>query len=92
MAESATPSPGTIDKMLDATLNGGSKSVLAILLIIIVVLIFERIKLQKEIAKRDEKEYKELLELTDKYYKSKSDSNDSMHSIMLVLTKIEMKL
>lgn len=73
-------------------LDGGPKSIIAVFIVVIALLIFDRRRLLNDLKEKDGNNRKEVLELIEKYHKSKADTNDALHSVMLVLTKIEMKM
>ena len=67
--------------------QGGPSAILAILVLIIVVLIFDRRRLLSEITKKDEK----IDKIVDDYYKGNLTLSEALNSLKSVLYEIKGK-
>ena len=74
--------------MLTAMIEGGPPAVIAVLLLVIVGLIFERKRLLAELIKKDEK----IDKIIDDYYKGNMTLSDALNSLKMVLYEIKSKL
>lgn len=69
-------------------IEGGPPAVIAVLLLVIVGLIFERKRLLAELIKKDEK----IDKIIDDYYKGNMTLSDALNSLKMVLYEIKSKL
>ena len=77
-----------VEKLLTAMIEGGPPAVIAVLLLVIVGLIFERKRLLAELIKKDEK----IDKIIDDYYKGNMTLSDALNSLKMVLYEIKSKL
>lgn len=77
-----------IEKLLVALISGGPQAIIAVLVIAIIGLIFERRRLLKEIEKKDDK----IDKIIDDYYKGNMTISEAFSSLKMVLFEIKSKL
>jgi hypothetical protein len=79
---------GIFAKLIDAIQHGGMAGVVSILLGFIILLIYDRHRLESEIVKKDEK----IEKIVENYYQGNITITEALHSLRLVLTEIKGKL
>lgn len=77
-----------VEKLLVALIEGGPQAVIAVLVIVIVGLFFERRRLLKEIEKKDDK----IDKIIDDYYRGNMTISEAFNSLKMVLFEIKSKL
>lgn len=77
-----------VEKLLGAALGGGPQAVIAILMLIITLLIFDRRRLVKEVQRKDEK----IERIVDDYYKGNLTLTEALNSLKMVLYEIKGRL
>ena len=75
-------------KLIDSIQHGGMPGIIAILLGILILLIYERRRLTAEISRKDEK----MEKIVEEYYKGNMTLTEALQSLKLVLTEIKGKL
>lgn len=74
--------------LLAVTHSGGPAALIGVLVLVIGFLFVERVRLLKEVEKKDEK----LEKIIDDYYKGNMTISDAFTSLKLVLYEIKSKL
>jgi hypothetical protein len=77
-----------IEKLLGIILNGGPSALIAVLVMIIIFLWFERKRLLHELEKKDDK----IDRIIDDYSKGNVTLGEALNSLKLVLYEIKGKL
>lgn len=77
-----------IQLLVTITQSGGPAALIAVLILIIGFLFYERTRLLKEVEKKDEK----LEKIIDDYYKGNMTISEAFNSLKLVLYEIKGKL
>lgn len=85
-------SESLIDKLVSSVLGGGAGGMIALLMLIIGLMIWDRIRLLNDLKHVTDSHKKELAELIDKYYSSRQDVKEAINEIKIVMAKIESKL
>lgn len=77
-----------IEKLITILFGGGPQAISAFLLIVVGLLIYERMRLLKEITKKDDK----IDKIIDDYYKGNMTLTEALNSLKMVLYEIKGKL
>ena len=75
-------------KLIDSIQHGGLSGIIAILIIILILMIYDRRRLTAEITRKDEK----MEKIVEEYYKGNITLTEALQSLKLVLTEIKGKL
>jgi hypothetical protein len=78
----------TIQNLIATLLSGGPAGVIALLMLVIAGLLWDRRRVFTDIAKKDQK----LDVMIENYYKSSISVGDALSSIKIVLAEISVKL
>ena len=81
-----------IEKLVTTVLSGGAAGIVSLLLLIVGFLIWERVKMMKELNDRTKENRDTLLEVIDKYHEGHMSIIEAINEIKLVLAKIEGRL
>jgi hypothetical protein len=81
-----------IDKLVTAVISGGTGGIISLMLLIIAFLIWERVKISKELKERVTENRDTLLEIIDKYHDGQLSVIEAINDIKIVLAKIEGRL
>jgi hypothetical protein len=79
-------------KLVESILSGGTVAVVALLLLAIVALIYDRISLQKQLSTERKDSRELLMRVVQNYEESMKDSVESSNSIKLILAEIKGRL
>lgn len=94
MTEATNIPESTVTSVLTMLLHGDTRSIIGVLILAIMFLFYDRVRLIKELKQRDSEERTDrdaLIELIEKHHKAAMETNEALHSVMIVLTRIEAK-
>jgi hypothetical protein len=85
-------SDSLLEKLVDLVLSGGAGGVVALLLLAVGFLIWERVKMVQELKEKTAENRDTLLEIIDKYHDGQLSIIEAINEIKIVLAKIEGRL
>lgn len=76
-----------VTNLVAILVSGGPQAIIAVLILVIVMLIFDRKRMNAEMSKKDDK----LDKIIDDYYKGNTTLSEALNSLKMVLYEIKAK-